>query len=76
MTQIFFRLFEPGLTNTSVAAGSDVGVPSYAILEWEYSTNPLNPLTWRLLKSPRIYLDDIVIESLEHNTKYVYLLAK
>uniref|UniRef100_A0A336LTX6 CSON000474 protein n=1 Tax=Culicoides sonorensis TaxID=179676 RepID=A0A336LTX6_CULSO len=63
------RLFEPGHSNTSVIAGNDVGIPSRAILEWSYSTNPLNPLTWRLLKSPRIYLADITIESLEYSTR-------
>ncbi|XP_063705168.1 pancreatic lipase-related protein 2 [Culicoides brevitarsis] len=63
------KLFEPGHKNTSVVAGSDVQAPIHAILEWKYSTNPLNPLTWRLLKSPRIYLADITIESLEHRSK-------
>lgn len=63
------RLFEPGYKNSSVTVGDNVGVPQYAILDWEYRQNPLNPLTWRILATPRIYLEYIIIESLDHNTQ-------
>lgn len=60
---------EPGKTYTAVMAGRNVGVPTHATLNWEYRTNPLNPLTWRILATPRIYVDYIVVESMEHGSK-------
>lgn len=60
---------EPGQTYAAVMAGRNVGVPTHATLNWEYRTNPLNPLTWRILATPRIYVDYIVVESMEHNSR-------
>lgn len=59
--------FEPGFEYSALVPGKDVHDPaSYASVYWEYQTNFLNPLTWRILSAPRIYLDYIIIESLEH----------
>lgn len=51
--------------------GYDIGSPTHATLNWEYKSNPLNPLTWRILTTPRVYVEYIMVESMEYNTKYV-----
>lgn len=61
--------YEPGRNYTSITPGKDVGVPRYATLNWEYRTNPLNPLTWRILSSPRVYIDYVILETLEHQSR-------
>lgn len=65
------RFYEPGFEYTAVAPGRDIGIPRHASLEWEYKANPLNPLTWRILSTPRVYIEYITIESLEHRSKSV-----
>lgn len=60
--------YEPGFKYTSVIPGKTVGIPRYATLNWEYNSNPLNPLTWRILSSPRVYIDHIIVESMEHKS--------
>ncbi|XP_058063244.1 pancreatic lipase-related protein 2 [Anopheles bellator] len=60
--------FEPGQNYSAIMAGADVGVPLKAMLSWGYRTNPLNPLTWRLLASPRVYVQEMVIQLLEART--------
>lgn len=67
--EIVSRYYEPGLEYTAVTPGRDIGIPKYAYLEWEYKANPLNPLTWRILTTPRVYVEYITIESLEHRSK-------
>lgn len=59
---------EPGKTYAAVMAGRNVGVPTHATLNWEYHPHLLNPLTWRILATPRIYVDHIVVESMEYGT--------
>lgn len=66
------RYYEPGLKYTTVVSGQDIGIIEYATLSWEYKANPLNPLTWRILASPRVYVDHIILESLDHRTKYFF----
>lgn len=53
---------------SAVIPGQDVGIPDTVVLNWEYRTNPLNPLTWRIV-SPRVYIQHIIAESLEHNAR-------
>ena len=62
------RSFEPEKVYSAVVPGQDVGIPEAVILNWEYRTNPLNPLTWRIV-SPRVYIQHIIAESLEHNAR-------
>lgn len=64
--------YEPRKNYTAVVAGKEIGIPKYATLNWEYKTNPLNPLTWRLLTSPRVYVESVIIESLEHKSRWVF----
>ncbi|XP_054729553.1 pancreatic triacylglycerol lipase [Anastrepha obliqua] len=59
--------FEPGFEYSAMVLGKQMRNPvPRASVYWEYQTNFLNPLTWRILSSPRIYLDYIIIESLEN----------
>lgn len=61
------KFFEPGFEYTAMVPGKHVVDPTYATVYWEYSTSLLNPLTWRILSAPRIYLDYVIIEALESN---------
>lgn len=58
------RYYEPGSTHTIVLPGEVVGKPSAVEVTWEYQTT-LNPLTWRLITNPRVYIDSVVVDSLE-----------
>lgn len=63
-----FRSFEPEQIYHAVIPGKDVGIPESMTLNWEYRTNPLNPLTWRIV-APRVFIQHIIVESLEHNSR-------
>ncbi|XP_020804936.1 pancreatic triacylglycerol lipase [Drosophila serrata] len=65
--------FEPGYEYKALVAGRDVREPEYAIVNWEYPTSILNPLTWRILSSPRIYLEYVLIEAMESSELYLKL---
>lgn len=65
--------FEPGYEYTALVPGRDLQKPGHASVYWEYQTNILNPLTWRILSAPRIYLEYILIESLESSDTYLKL---
>lgn len=64
----FNSYFEPGYDYAAVVSGIETGIPKSATLHWDYKTNFLNPLTWRV-KSPRIYIKYIEVESLEHSSR-------
>lgn len=63
------ELYEPGRNYTRVLAGTSVGKPRKVAVSWEYNTSFLNPLTWRILSSPRVYIEYIVLQSLEYRSK-------
>ncbi|XP_012258087.2 pancreatic triacylglycerol lipase-like [Athalia rosae] len=58
------RYYEPGSTHTMVVPGEIVGKPTAAEVTWQYHTT-LNPLTWRLITRPRVYVDSVVVDGLE-----------
>ncbi|XP_076236592.1 pancreatic lipase-related protein 2 [Calliopsis andreniformis] len=59
------KYYEPGSIHTMVLAGDVVGKPEAVEISWEYQASVFNPLTWRLLHTPRVYIDSLTIESLE-----------
>ncbi|XP_070153507.1 pancreatic lipase-related protein 2 isoform X2 [Polyergus mexicanus] len=59
------KYYEPGSTHTIVLPGDVVGKPNSVEITWEYQTSVFNPLTWRLLHTPRAYIDSLTIKSLE-----------
>ncbi|XP_058445504.1 pancreatic lipase-related protein 2-like [Malaya genurostris] len=63
------ELYEPGRNYTRVLAGAGVGKPRKITVSWEYNTSFLNPLTWRILNSPRVYIEYIIVQSLEYRTR-------
>ncbi|KXJ72792.1 pancreatic lipase-related protein 2 [Aedes albopictus] len=63
------ELYEPGRNYTRVLAGTSVGKPRRLTVSWEYNTSFLNPLTWRILNSPRVYIEYIILQSLEYRSK-------
>lgn len=65
----FLRTFEPGHQYDVVVSGEDSGIPLTATLLYDHQSNLFNPLTWRLMTSPRIYIKYIEVESLEHSAR-------
>lgn len=63
------RTFEPGHVYNVVVSGEDAAIPHSATLMYDHQASVFNPLTWRLITSPRIYIKYIEIESLEHSTR-------
>ncbi|KAL6257487.1 hypothetical protein P5V15_011057 [Pogonomyrmex californicus] len=61
------KYYEPGSTHTIVLPGDIVGKPYAAEVTWKYQTSVFNPLTWRLLHTPRAYIDSLAIKNLESN---------
>lgn len=71
--KIFFNeksmLFEPGHNYSAVIAGYSSGRPKSMTVGWEYDTNLLNPLTWRILSAPRIFIEHVKVQSLTQHVK-------
>lgn len=63
--------YEPGSTHTVVLLGDVVGKLESVEISWEYRVSVFNPLTWRLLHTPRVYIDSLSVESLEAAHRYV-----
>ncbi|XP_076756831.1 pancreatic triacylglycerol lipase [Xylocopa sonorina] len=59
------KYYEPGSTHTVVLPGNVVGKPQMVEIVWEYHASVFNPLTWRLLHTPHVYVDSLRIDSLE-----------
>jgi hypothetical protein len=67
------QYYEPGSEHQVTVAGDPVGKLESATLRWEYRTNPLNPLTWRFIATPRIYIGWMQIENIQEGDRYVLL---
>lgn len=59
--------FEPGSNHTFLSIGDDIDSIETITVEYRFKQT-LNPLTWRIF-TPRIYVEFISIESMEHNTQ-------
>uniref|UniRef100_A0A2M4CFV2 Putative pancreatic triacylglycerol lipase n=1 Tax=Anopheles darlingi TaxID=43151 RepID=A0A2M4CFV2_ANODA len=75
--KVFFNddviMFEPGHRYTAVVmvmrSGADGRQESYDVartstiaVSWEYETSLLNPLSWRLIATPRVYLESLTLQ--------------
>lgn len=65
------KYYEPGSNHTVVLPGDVVGKPEAVEISWEYQTSVFNPLTWRLLHTPRVYVDSLIVDSLEASRRFV-----
>ncbi|CAG9819198.1 unnamed protein product [Phaedon cochleariae] len=61
----FTGYHRPGGGYTGVVATDGVTHMGAIEVEWKYETNLLNPLTYRILTSPRIYLRKVTVEALD-----------
>lgn len=59
------RYHEPGATYRTVVPATAINDLKAVTLEWQYHSSMFNPLTWRLLSAPRIYVTRVTIDSLE-----------
>ncbi|XP_047498306.1 pancreatic triacylglycerol lipase-like isoform X1 [Penaeus chinensis] len=64
--------FEPGNAYTYMIGTKDLGRLHYAILEWTYVTAYYNPLTWRILSQPLVYVNRVHIDSVEMQERYEF----
>ncbi|KAK3855350.1 hypothetical protein Pcinc_038251 [Petrolisthes cinctipes] len=64
--------FEPGNVYTYMIGTEDLGHLKSAKLEWSYVTAYYNPLTWRLLSTPAVYVNRIHINSIEMQERYEF----
>lgn len=62
---------EPGGLYMAVVATDSVPHLRAVELEWRYNSSLFNPLTWRILATPRIYLKKITVEALENEERWV-----
>ncbi|XP_013178093.1 PREDICTED: pancreatic lipase-related protein 2 [Papilio xuthus] len=63
------KYYKPGDIETKMVPFKDTGYPPMSVIvEWKYETNLFNPMTWRLLQSPSIYIEYMKISSIEYNT--------
>ncbi|KAJ8952140.1 hypothetical protein NQ318_018476 [Aromia moschata] len=61
--------YEPGTLYTSVVAAKEVSHLRAIEVEWKYNSSLFNPLTWRILTTPKIFLRKVTVESLEINER-------
>jgi hypothetical protein len=69
------QYYEPGSEHQVIVPGDPVGKLMSVILQLEYQTNPLNPLTWRFFLRPHIYIGWMQIESIEERHRYILALC-
>ncbi|XP_072940808.1 pancreatic lipase-related protein 2 [Epargyreus clarus] len=63
------KYYRPGDIEKKMIAFKDTGHPPLSVIvEWKYETKLFNPMTWRLLRSPNIYIEYLKISSIEYNT--------
>ncbi|XP_056638643.1 pancreatic triacylglycerol lipase-like isoform X2 [Diorhabda carinulata] len=56
---------EPGELYTGVVATDPVPHLKAIEIEWKYNSSLFNPLTWRILTTPKIFLKKITVEGME-----------
>lgn len=61
--------YEPGGYYMKVVATDELKNLKAVELEWAFNSSLFNPLTWRILSTPKIYLTKITVESLENNQR-------
>lgn len=59
------QLFEPGTVHQMVVSAPYLDFVEGVALDWAYHTSVLNPLTWRILTPPRLYLSSVRVDILE-----------
>lgn len=64
--------FEPGNVYTFMIGTPDLGPIQWAVLEWNYVTAFYNPLTWRFLSQPSVYVNRIHIDSIEMQQRHEF----
>lgn len=60
---------EPGALYMGVVATDQVPHLKSIEIEWKHNTSLFNPLTWRILTDPKIYVKKVIVEALETNER-------
>ncbi|KAJ8982425.1 hypothetical protein NQ317_007773 [Molorchus minor] len=60
---------EPGAVHMGVVAANEVRHLRAIEIEWKYDSSFFNPLTWRILSTPKIFIKKVIVEGLESNER-------
>ncbi|XP_049844178.1 pancreatic triacylglycerol lipase-like isoform X1 [Schistocerca gregaria] len=63
-------LFEPGTQHKFIVSTKCSESLEGVSIEWVYETSFLNPLTWRFVTPPRLFLQSAVVENLERSSRH------
>ncbi|XP_023313050.1 pancreatic triacylglycerol lipase isoform X2 [Anoplophora glabripennis] len=58
---------KPGALHVGVVATDEVPHLKAVEVEWKYNSSLFNPLTWRILTTPKIFINKVTVEALEIN---------
>lgn len=61
----------PGFKYRAVVPALPVSHLKTIEIEWNYQSSVLNPLTWRIIQSPRIFISKVTVETLEFKQRYL-----
>lgn len=64
---------EPGQIYTAVIPTSEIPKLKAVEVEWRYKSSVFNPLTWRILAVPMIYIEKVTVDALEIRQRYFVL---
>lgn len=59
------KYHEPGANYTAVVASDEISILKGVEVEWQYHSSMFNPLTWRILASPRLFVARIKVQGME-----------
>lgn len=60
----------PGALYMGVVATDEVPHLKAVEVEWKFNSSIFNPLTWRILTTPQIFVKKVTVEALEINERY------
>lgn len=66
--------YGPGDKLQKVIVADEVNNMKAIEVVWKYNSSLFNPLTWRILSNPKIYIDAIEIEALEIRKRYIFMV--
>lgn len=55
----------PGASYKAVVPGDEISILKSIEVEWKFHSNVFNPLTWRILETPKVHIANITVDVLE-----------
>lgn len=60
---------EPGASYTGVVATNEIQILKAIEIEFKYNSSLLNPLTWRILNKPKVFLKKVTVDLMALNQR-------